>query len=115
MERQQGWGRISKTLARILPFAGRVVIWGAGIHTSQLLARTPVLDLCHAEAIVDSDPQKWGKTISGIPVSSPADIRPSSDLYIVISTFASEGEVYKATAHLRASGVKVVRLYSGDS
>ncbi len=111
-EQQEGWGRISKMLMRELPAAGRVILWGAGIHTSQLLTRTPILDLCHIEEIVDSDPQKWGKTISGIPVSSPANIQPSPELVIIISTFASEGEVYKATYGLREQGVRVVRLYS---
>ena len=110
-ERREGWGRISEMLARELPAAGRVILWGAGIHTSQLLAKTPVLDLCRIKGVVDSDPQKWGKTIADIPVSSPADIEPLPDLVIVISTCASEGEVYKATSALREQGVRVVRLY----
>ena len=113
-ERREGWGRISEMLARELAAAGRVVLWGAGIHTSQLLAKTPILDLCRIEGIVDSDPQKWAKTIADIPISSPADIEPSRDLVVVISTLASEGEVYEATSRLREQGVRVVRLYSTE-
>ena len=90
-------------------------IWGAGIHTSQLFAKTSILDRCRIKGIVDSDPQKWGKTIADILVSSPADIEPSPYLVIVISTCASEGEVYKATSELREQGVRVVRLYSTEN
>ena len=92
-----------------------MILWGAGIHTSQLLAKTPILDFCGIEKIVDSDQQKWGETIAGIPVSSPADIQPSPDVVIVMSTFASEGEVYEATSGLRGQGVRVIRLYSTEN
>lgn len=110
-EHREGWGRISEMLTRELAAPGRVVVWGAGIHTSQLFAKTPILDLCHIKGVVDSDPQKWGKTISDIPIFSPADIEPSPDLVVVISTCASEGEVHKATLELRDQGVSVIRLY----
>jgi len=114
-EKHEGWGRISRLLVRELPVDGQVIIWGAGIHTSQLFAKTSILDQCRIKGIVDSDPQKWGKTIADIPVSSPADIEPSPYLVIVISTCASESEVYKATSELRERGVRVVRLYSIES
>lgn len=68
-------------------------LWGAGIHTSQLFSFYPEL-IQHTTSIIDSDPQKEGQTLAGIPVISPADIPASA--HVIISSFAQEKEIYEA-------------------
>ena len=111
------WRRMDAFLDEQLSGVKSVVIWGAGIHTSQLLARTNLGKYGTIDFIVDSDPQKWGSTLAGYVVKSPDDIRfDDRDLSIVISSYASEAEIYKAiVANLGADATaKIVRLYAEE-
>lgn len=111
-ERRTGWQRIE---AEVLPRLDRyraICVWGAGIHTSQLLARTSLSDRA-LRFIVDSDRQKVGRRMAGLEIHDPSRIEEEGIDAVVISTLGSESAVYESTKGLREKGVDVIRLY-GD-
>ncbi|MEO8302239.1 MAG: methyltransferase domain-containing protein [Rhizomicrobium sp.] len=84
-------------------------LYGAGIHTSQLLnhADFPVL------AIVDRDPKKWGQTLAGKPVISPAELFAHQlPTPVIISSYVSEKQIVDALLKGGITPSRIIPLYS---
>lgn len=92
---------------------GRLAIWGAGIHTSQLFSETP-LGKADIACIFDNDPKKHGSRLFGHRIEKfcgkPEEIRKKVDA-ILISSEASEDIIYEQISFLEKCGIKVHRLY----
>jgi SAM-dependent methyltransferase len=90
----------------------KVVIWGAGIHTSQLLTRCPSLAAVKIEFIADNDPQKQGHRLglSAIRPVSEIDFT-DPDLVVIISTHAGEAEILKTLSERPDLRARIVPLY----
>lgn len=92
----------------------RLALWGAGLHTSQLLSliRFPVDSL---SCIYDNDPKKHGRHVCGVEVCAPPtegkEYLQKTDA-ILISSKASENEIYRHISSLERNGVRVFKLYS---
>ncbi len=103
--------KIRYILARTAP--GRVAVWGAGIHTSQLLSFTG-LSSRHLCCIFDNDPRKRGMSLSGISVmpleGDLGKLKTRLDA-ILISSRAFELDIYRQISFLENHGIKVYRLY----
>jgi len=103
------WTATARRLAR---FQEPVFLYGAGIHTSQLLDRTGLAPLIIA--IADRDSKKWGQTQAEKPVISPAELfADPRQAPVIISSYVSERQIVGA---LLAGGVarqRIVPLYSG--
>lgn len=82
----------------------KIAIYGAGIHTSQLLAFT-MLD---ASVIFDSDTKKHGRTINNIPVRP---FNTNGIKCIVISSRAFQYEIYDRIRYCEKMGIEIVLLY----
>lgn len=99
------------TASRVDCFREPVFLYGAGIHTAQLLDRTGIAP--HVIAIADRDSKKWGQTQAGKPVISPAELLAHpSRAPVIISSYVSERPIVKA---LREGGLppsRIVPLYS---
>lgn len=108
----RAWQRTDNVLRESLQKNTKVIIWGAGMHTSQLIARTGILGYGDVDFIVDSDPQKWGLMLGRLQVKNPNQIRHGQGVAIVISSHASEEEIYRSIAHVEELGTRIVRLYS---
>lgn len=94
---------------------GRIFIWGAGIHTSQLVANTDILSECNITGLVDSSDLKWNIRQGDWICENPAAISWISGDKIIISSYASEDEIYKSLQWLRDLGVLTLRLHNvGD-
>ncbi len=93
---------------------GRLALWGAGIHTSQLLSETKLKN-AKIHCIFDNDPKKTGHDISGIPIEilpkNVAEMSKNVDA-ILISSEASEDEIYQQIKFLSDNGIRIYRLYS---
>ena len=103
--------RIDHALRHTRP--GRLAIWGAGIHTSQLLCDT-VLAGVHLQCIYDNNSKKAGQALSGVPIRAfPADPEDAKDEVdgILISSLASEDEIFDQLRPLQSHGIKIYRLY----
>jgi SAM-dependent methyltransferase len=91
---------------------GRLGIWGAGIHTSQLLSMT-TLSSEPVACVFDNDSKKQGKRINGVEIIGFAKPERAAELVdsIVISSKASETEIYNQIKHLQEYGISVYKLY----
>lgn len=95
---------------------GRLALWGAGLHTSQLLADT-ILKPSDIHCIYDNNPKKSGSTLMGVPVKSfPESIEEakSSIDAILISSEASENAIYSQLSYLQAVDIQIYKLYDSD-
>ena len=91
---------------------GKLGIWGAGIHTSQLLSMT-TLSGEPVAWVFDNDPKKHGKRINGVEIiglTRPENVAELVDA-IVISSKASETEIYNQIKYLQEYGISVYKLY----
>lgn len=97
---------------------GRIFLWGAGGHTIKLLnvleaVKFPVNKI---KAIVDSDPQKCGKSFQGIPVILKENFfkfKLSSKDNIIISSRGYEYEIYQEILSVLGDEINIIRLYDG--
>ena len=103
--------RVAEIVSQTRP--GRLAIWGAGIHTNQLLTMTGLAPGSIA-CVFDNDPKKHGRMllgrpIRGLPAEAP-DIASDIDA-IVISSRASEIAIFEQIRHLEDFGIRIYRLY----
>ena len=92
----------------------RVFLWGAGIHTSQIVANTNIIDCCKIDGLTDTSSLKWGLRQGDWICQNPADIDWQPGDAVLISSYASEKEIYDALFWLRERGVKTMRLHNVD-
>jgi len=104
-------GRIGRILENTPK--GRLAVWGAGLHTSELFSET-VLGQAHLACIFDNDPKKHGSRLFGHNIEKfcgqPREIKKKIDA-ILISSEASEEVIYKQISYLEDHGIKIYRLY----
>jgi SAM-dependent methyltransferase len=99
------WGEARRRLGEI---SGPCFIWGAGVHTAQLLDHTKLAERIEIIGIVDRDSKKWGHTLAGAPVISPGALwEYASDAPIIVSSFVSEAAIAKS---LRDAGIPLHRI-----
>jgi len=92
---------------------GRLALWGGGIHTSQLLSETNLREM-DIFCIYDNDPKKNGECILSIPILNfPDDItRVLKNVdAILISSQASENEIYNQISKFEQYDLKIFKLY----
>lgn len=92
---------------------GRLALWGAGLHTSQLMSVTR-LSSNNLAFIIDNDQKKHGQELNGvkvIPFNDDPYLTKSLIDAIIISTKAGELAVYNQISHMENYGIQVLRLY----
>ena len=100
---------IAKRVAR---FKEPVFLYGAGIHTAQLLDRTNLAP--RIIAIADRDPKKWGQTQAGKPVISPQELfTHPAKAPVIVSSYVSEKPIVEALLKGGIESSRIVPLY-GD-
>lgn len=109
---------LARTNARILEASAqvdpkRLAVWGAGVHTSQLLSMTELgrLDL---HCFFDRDEKKHGTHLAGTPIlpvpENPEGLKDRID-GILISSKAFENAIHDEIRHLEAQGIRIFTLY----
>jgi SAM-dependent methyltransferase len=99
------WAAAAKKLADL---NGPVFLYGAGIHTAQLLHHTDLSDRTQIVAVADRDSKKWGQTLAGSAIICPDDLfRDRSDTPVIISSCVSERPIVRA---LLAGGIAPGRI-----
>lgn len=88
-------------------------LWGAGIHTSQLLSLTG-LSSKSISYIFDNDTKKHGKRIGGVEIIGLRNPENISDFVdsIIISSKAFENEIYDQIKFLKKYGIAIYKLYN---
>ena len=85
------------------------------MHTSQLLDKSKVLSAKNIFTIIDVDPQKTGLNLLGIKINHPDLIElDRANIAVVISSRASENEIYSMLLCRSNTNAKVIRLYGNN-
>jgi hypothetical protein len=92
----------------------RIFLWGAGIHTCQLLANTDLLDHCRIFGLTDTSSLKWGLRQGEWICQDPQQIDWQAGDTVLISSYAAEKEIFDALYWLRNKGVNTLRLHNVD-
>jgi SAM-dependent methyltransferase len=99
------------TAQRVEHFREPVFLYGAGIHTAQLLDRTGLAP--HVIAIADRDAKKWGQTQAGKPIISPAQLFARTEQApVIVSSYVSERPIVNALREGGLAPSRIVPLYS---
>ena len=105
------WASTDKRLAAC---TGPVFVYGAGIHTAQLLENTGLVRRNPVLAVVDRDAKKWGQTLAGFPVISPDQfVQDGRNASVVVSSYCSEKAIARALVEKGIAAARIVTLYSG--
>jgi SAM-dependent methyltransferase len=104
------WARTGEKLDHV---HGPVFVYGAGIHTAQLLDHTGLARHHDIIGIADRDAKKWGQTLAGFPVISPKElISHPAQAPIIISSYVSEGAILRTLLDAGVRPGRLVPLYS---
>ncbi len=91
----------------------RVVLFGAGEHTTTLFRLTDIAR-AHLVAIADSAPPLQGERIFGLPVVAPEAIAELRVDVVLISSVSAQAEIRATLARLDLGGAEVVGIYPDD-
>jgi SAM-dependent methyltransferase len=107
------WMRIDNLLANELLGVDEVILWGGGVHTSQLFSHTAAIHAVDIKYVIDSDPQKHGLKIEGVEIRGIDFVSLVNDIVpIIISSKAYEEEIYLYLRKELQLKTKIVRLYN---
>lgn len=87
-----------------------VYIWGSGSHTHFLKGLN---EISNAKAVLDSNSNKWGKKIFGLPIISPQDAKNeiTNEDVILISSYSGELSIFNAAKELFPNNI-AIKLYN---
>lgn len=90
----------------------KIILWGAGIHTSRLLGETDLLST-RLIGVFDNDFKKEGINICGIPILGPEQIYRTNLKFdrLILSSHCSEDEMYNQAITMGIPKDIIVRLY----
>lgn len=104
------WLDVQTRLHGVLASREPVYIWSAGVHTSQLLARTDLIQHAQIVGLTDRDPRKQGFTLEGLPILPPDEVIAAPHRILIASYSFAQG----IAADLSAHGVapeRIVHIY----
>lgn len=108
------WAKVDHKLRKELRGIDRVVVWGAGVHTTYLFAHTGIEDYANVDFLVDVDQSKQASGFGDYQVCSPEAIDfKDSTLAIVVSSYSAESEILE-TIWGKCGNAKVIGLYEQD-
>lgn len=106
--------KITEDFEEIFTRYHRIAFFGGGTHTSRILSLLKDEYFNKIKIIFDNDPKKNNASLNGIKVSLPfADKNKYKEVVdaIIISSLASESEIYGQIKYLKNEGIKIIRLY----
>jgi len=92
---QKNWKLVDTILKSKIEKGDTGYIFGAGIHTSQLLAFSRLEEIFKIKGIIDNSPTKWGKKFGKLDCYKLEEVNLCKNDKIIISSYASEDEIYK--------------------
>ena len=108
---KQSWKRIESKIRQKIRYETATYVWGAGIHTSQLFANTDLREYLKIKGLIDSSPTKWGKNLGSMTCYSPDKVILDKGDVILISSYASEQEIYDSLKSYQGKGINIIRIY----
>ena len=98
-------------LARWRREKARVVVYGAGLHTRELLEHHDLRSV-GPRALADRDPRLAGTSVEGLPVVRPEEIEALEPDVVVLSSRRYEDEIHAELQRLLPARIPLVRLYA---
>lgn len=86
---------------------GKIIVWGVGTHTKQLLDAG--LDVSKISYFVDSNSRYLGKKLHGIEIRLPADIK--EEIPILISTHSYQQEIADQIKNVLKLNNEIIKIY----
>ena len=109
------WMDIDDHLSKKLKKVTHIIIWAAGIHTSQLLSNTNIEKNTVIDYLVDIDSQKSNLQLGEYAIRDPDTIDFNDPtLGIIISSFEAEDEIYKTITSKANLKANVIRLHKRE-
>jgi hypothetical protein len=111
--RKKAKNDINKRLKSI-PTGGKVIIWGAGVHTEVLYQESELFhDIERKFLLVDSDLMKQAKRWRGIQIESPEVLKSVdfTDLHLVISSYGGQPSIKANALELGVPLDRIISLY----
>ena len=105
------WARLEERVLSAVPEGAAVWLWGAGVHTTQLLAATRLAERYDVRGLFDSSPSVWGKNLGAWTCTPPEHSKLGEGDTLLISSFAAQEEIHAALESWREHGVRTLRLY----
>ena len=91
---------------------GRLLIWGAGMHTEILFHLTSFGRIIDGATLVDSDPQKIGKVWRGLEIKDPRLLPSFGDFAcLIISSYGNQDDIAREAISLGVTEDAILRLY----
>lgn len=106
--------KITEDFEEIFTRYHRIAFFGGGTHTSRILSLLKDEYFDKIKIIFDNNPKKNNTSLNGIKVSLPfTDKNKYKEIAdaIIISSLASESEIYEQIKYLESEGIRVIRLY----
>lgn len=99
------------TALRLACIQEPVFVYGAGVHTAQLLDRTAIAS--KIIAIADRDSKKWAQTLGGKKVISPAQLfSHPSRAPVIISSYVGEKQIMASLLEGGIAPSRIIPLYA---
>ena len=108
------WQGCLNAILPALKQSKRIFLWGAGIHTCQIVANTNLIDECVITGLTDTSKLKWGLRQGEWICQAPDNIDWQDGDCVLISSYASEKEIFDALKWLRDKGILTLRLHNVD-
>jgi SAM-dependent methyltransferase len=105
--------RVTANVGALIDSGGRIIIWGTGSLTMNLLSN-PSFERLNIVAFVDANPRYWDKRIRGLPILAPERVRDHDDTILVVS-YSYEAEICDQIAHQLRLPNRVVRLFGAGT
>lgn len=99
---------IQNKIESCLDYGSEILIYGAGMHTSQLI-QTGILDEYRISSVIDSDTKKIGTLFEGLTVQ-PADRLAEETVPVLISSYDSQEEI-SASLSKKFPHIRQIKLY----
>lgn len=100
---------IQKNIDEVIDTGRSIIIWGTGAHTLRLLASSR-LGNAKISAFVDSNPRYQGKTLNGVSIISPLDLRVLPDPILISSRIYQEEIENQIRGELNMDN-EIIKLY----
>ena len=112
LEREEArWDLLEERVLAVVDEGSPVWLWGAGVHTTQLLACTRLAELFDVRGLFDSSPSVWGKSLGAWSCTPPERAELGAGDTLLISSYAAQEEIHAALQPWRERGVRTLRLY----
>lgn len=95
---------------QIISKKGHIVLWGAGMHSEEILRSLPNKFLTKVNFLVDKDPKKWHKLFYRKIIKEPGSCLSNKDP-IIISSLISKESIKKDMQNLGIDENRIVDLY----